>query len=177
MENINLIQLLNIFISDKEILWEIRKNNIDIIDYLIKNKSYENNTDVIKNIILNSFYSEIKNDTLNELSNNLENYDENYVKHLIKKWFYEKINWNSLNELIENIQNYDESEYIDGLVDLYEKDLINSLYYFWTNLEISRDDIWISLNDLISKTQYEWYLDFFETIRNQFINFLENIKK
>jgi len=176
MENINLVQLLNIFISDKEILWEIRKDNIGIIDYIMKNKSYENYNDVIKNIILNSFYSEIKTETLNELSNNLENYDEDYVKELIKKWFYEKINWNSLNELIENIQNYDESEYVDGLVDLYEKDLINSLYYFWTNLEISREDIWISLNDLIRKTQYEWYLEFFEIVRNEFINFLENIR-
>lgn len=176
MENINLVQLLNVFVSDKKTVWEIREENIDVINYFIENKSYKSYIEIIKSIILDSFYSEITSEDLYDLLDINDNYNEDYIKNIIEKLKQENINWNTINELIEKIEKYDETLYIDSLIDLYDKNLINSLYYFWTNLEINSNDIWKYMSDLIKKHQYELYVEFFEMIRCKFITFLENIK-
>jgi len=135
-------ELLQSFISDKEIINEIFSNNVDVVNYIRKDNKWYEPEKIIEEIIIESFFDDI--------------------------------NWKNIDEIINQIQEYNDYQYIDGLIDIYTDDLINSLYYFWTDFEITEECK--TLDDVIRKNQFNWYNELFEDIKNWFIEFIENKK-
>ena len=99
------------------------------------------------------------------------------MEYVVNAFFSEELRWESLNEIKNNIEECDLYEYVDDLVDIYDEDLINSYFYFNTNIEL--DDYWISDEDddiiikVLKQAQFEWYLSLFSELQQSFITYLE----
>ena len=93
------------------------------------------------------------------------------IEDIIKDSFYEDLEWKTIEKIIDNLENYNSYEYIDWLVDIYEKDLINWYFYFDINTPIIEwDEI---MTDVLMRAQYEGYNELFESIKKEFINYLQ----
>lgn len=145
MNNFNRDTLVEDFISNEEAISSISLNSRNVIDYYVKN---EKNKDYI---------------SLPDI-----------VWNIVKDIFEDELKWDNIDDIIYNIKENNFHEMVDWLIDIYDEDLINSYFYFDTDIDIetidTEDDIIISI---MRKSQYEWYSELFETIKNEFITFLE----
>lgn len=145
MANINKDALVGNFILDEDVIASISEDNRDVIDYYVKKEKYENYI------------------SLPEI-----------IWDITKNIFDEELRWENIDEIIYNIEQSNLSETIDWLIDIYDEDIINSYFYFDTDIDIeivdTEDDIIISI---LKKAQFEWYSELFETIKNKFLTYLE----
>jgi len=99
------------------------------------------------------------------------------MNYIINTFFEEELNRETKEQVISNLKECNLYEYIDDLIDVYDEDLINSYFYFDTDIEIDIEEIKEENADLIltilKETQFEGYRGLFEDIRQKFITYLE----
>lgn len=103
------------------------------------------------------------------------NFFEGAIKLIIEETFYDNIEWNDLQEIILNIEDYDPSEYIDWEISIHTYDFIDSMNYFDTDIEIIDTDK--TITDVLIRSQYQWYEELFENIREAFLQYLKWLDK
>lgn len=135
-------ELLNSFLLDREIINEIFLENRDVISYFIS-----------------------KNEDKQGLITS-------EIEGVINSSFWDLIEWNDKDEIIEKLEKFENDiTTIDWYLDIYTEDLIKSLHFLWTDIEIP----WVneSFEELVRNYQFELYLETFDNIKEKFIEFLK----
>lgn len=135
-------ELLNSFLLDREIINEIFLENRDVISYFISKNE----------------------DKQGLITSEIEN--------VINSSFWDLIEWNDKDEIIEKLEEFENDiTTIDWYLDIYTEDLIKSLHFLWTDIEIT----WVeeSFDELVRNYQYQLYLETFDDIKEKFIEFLK----
>ena len=148
MKNINKKELLTKFISNKDILSNILRENRKVFDYIIKDsKSWKTWIELME-ILISDFIEET--------------------------FFFEDI-IKSNEELLKIVKNYDLSEYIDWKIDIYDEDLSSSYIYFQDFAD--ENEKYFNITKIMNQAQFDWYSEIYEEIKTEFIKFLEWLKK
>ena len=135
-------ELLNSFLLDREIINEIFLENRDVITYFISK-------------------SEDKQGLITS-----------EIESIINFSFWDLIEWNDKDEIIERLEEFENDiTTIDWYLDIYTEDLIKSLHFLWTDIEIT----WVeeSFDELVRNYQFELYIKTFDDIKEKFIEFLK----
>lgn len=92
------------------------------------------------------------------------------IKSIIEETFFDKIEEDNLKKTIENIKEYDPSEYINSKISIHTVDFIDSMNYFDIDIEIIDTDK--TITDVLVRSQYQWYEELFENIRESFLEYI-----
>jgi hypothetical protein len=137
------------FVSNRDTLVKIKwGDNSRIVDYYAKKYWYSPDW----NKVINDFIEE-------NLYFLLEDENKDLSIDNIKEWFQE-------------INNFEIYEYVDGLIDVYNKDLVESYDFF--ELYVEKSEIWEDYIEIMRRAQFDWYIELFNNIKNEFALFLEN---
>ncbi len=141
MPNINKKELLEDFISNKEIINKILLENRKVFDYIIKDEKTSKTWTELMKVLINDFIKETF-------------------------YFYEDIKTNK--ELLKLVKDYELTEYIDWKIDIYDEDLINSYRYFQEYTDKIEWDFDINL--IMKEAQFEWYAKIYEDIKKHLLH-------